>query len=278
MVFFWSVNFVIGKYALNRLPALFVFGLRTILAGVFILPMFWWQQRRNPRTQRWAWREVGWVLAFAICGVPLNQLFFVLGLSRTSVSHGAIAVGLTPILVLLFAAAFGQERITAMKLVGMGLALAGVAALESGHGNGATPLGDFGVFLSSLVLAAFTVAGKKVSTQYGGITIFTFAYVGGGLAVLPLTIWEASHISLASIAPTVWLSVAYMALFPAVISYLLYYYALTYIAASRASVAQYLQPLMATGMAVAFLGENVTASLVTGGAMVLTGVAITERS
>jgi drug/metabolite transporter (DMT)-like permease len=59
---------------------------------------------------------------------------------------------------------------------------------------------------------------------------------------------------------------------------LIYNYALTYMPASRASAASYLQPLGATLLAVVLLGESLTTALAIGGILVLTGVFVTERA
>jgi drug/metabolite transporter (DMT)-like permease len=68
-----------------------------------------------------------------------------------------------------------------------------------------------------------------------------------------------------------------MALFPSLVCYLIYYYALKFIAASRVSAFSYLQPLLATVMAVMVLGEEVTGGLAAGGALILSGVFVAER-
>jgi len=68
-----------------------------------------------------------------------------------------------------------------------------------------------------------------------------------------------------------------MALFPSVICYLIYYHALTRISASRVSAFIYLEPVIATLMGVAFLGERISTSLVAGGTVIFTGVYLTER-
>jgi drug/metabolite transporter (DMT)-like permease len=69
-----------------------------------------------------------------------------------------------------------------------------------------------------------------------------------------------------------------MAIFPAVLSTLIFYYALTYIPASRVSAVLYLQPLVATLLAIPTLGEPVTWALAFGGILVLSGVYLTERT
>jgi drug/metabolite transporter (DMT)-like permease len=215
-----------------------------------------------------------------LLGVALNQFFFVLGLSRTSVGHAAILGGLTPLMVLAVAGAMRMERVAPRKVAGMLVALAGVVAItalpsKAGHDS---PVGNLFIFLGSLTFALFTVAGKRSTGRYGGITVNTFAYVGGGLALAPLTLWQGWNFQFSSVGASGWASLLFMAAFPAVLCYLIYYWALNHIAASRISVLSYLQPPIATLMAVPLLGEVVTLPLIAGGALVFAGVYITERS
>ena len=74
-----------------------------------------------------------------------------------------------------------------------------------------------------------------------------------------------------------WLCLLFMALFPSTICYLIYSYALTHIPASRVAAFSYIQPVLATMLAVVMLGERVTLPLVAGGAVIFSGVYLTER-
>jgi drug/metabolite transporter (DMT)-like permease len=143
--------------------------------------------------------------------------------------------------------------------------------------NAATLHGDLLIFLGALSFSIFTVMGKRVSGSFSSITLNTFAYVGGGLTLLPLVLWQGGSIPFAGVSAGAWASVVYMALFPSVLCYLIYYYALTHIPASRVSAFSYAQPLIATALAVPLLGERPGAGLVAGGALVLTGVIMAER-
>jgi len=282
MVAFWSGNYIAGKIALRELSPLFLAGLRIGLAGVTMLPLYAWERvRKRDRSLTVAARhDVVRLLLLGLLGVTLNQFFFIVGLSRTSVAHAAILIGLTPIQVLIIAALRGQERITARKAVGMAIALAGVAVLkafEPAAGAGATWLGDFFIFLTGLCFALFTVFGKEVTQQYSTITMNTYAYVGGAVALLPLTLWEAAHQQLAHVSAGAWLAAIYMALFPSVIAYLIYYHALAHMAASRVSAFSYLQPVFASIMGVAILGESLGAPVIAGGLVILAGVYLAER-
>ena len=278
MTVLWAVNFVIAKIALRELPPLLTAGLRTGLAGLAILPVFWWHRRTDARAG-WRRSDLPVLIVLGMFGVALNQLFFVVGISRTSVAHAAVMIGLTPLMVLLIASATGLERLRGGRIAGMAIALGGVALLQAAPGktSGATWYGDVFILGASLTFALFTVMGKRVAKSFTSITLNTFAYVGGGLMLLPVTFWEAARVPLASVTWTAWAAVAYMALFPSVLCYVIYYYALTWIPASRVSAFAYTQPLLATLLAIPALGERPTPSLIGGAVLVLAGVMITER-
>ncbi len=279
MTFLWSVNYIVAKIALREMPSMMLAGVRMTMAGLLILPVYFWEVRKNG-SHGWIRKDVPVLLGLGILGVSLNQLFFVIGIGMTSVAHAAVLIGVTPMLVLLLATFSGQEKLRAVRLVGMAMALGGVAVLQlaSSKGTGASSRGDFFVLLCSLVFALFTVLGKRVAGKFGAITMNTFAYVGGAVTMLPVTLWYSSQVQLAAISWKAWTGVLFMAAFPSVLCYVIYYYALSHIPASRVSAFSYLQPLLATSMAIFLLAENPTASLMIGGPLVLAGVFVAERT
>ncbi len=278
MLLFWSLNYVLGKIALREFNPVLLTCLRISIAGAFILPIYLW--RAGAKLPQWTWRELFGLLMLGFYGVIANQLFFVFGLAWTSVAHAAVIMTLMPIFVLLLAALLGQERITARKVVGMTIAAAGVGVLqlERKGASGATLLGDFCTLVCGISLAIFTVRSKQLMKRFGSLAINSVAYVGGALAIAPLTAWLSVRYGAGRASAAAWWSVAYMAVFSSVLAYFIYNYALTYMPASRASAVSYLQPLGATLLAVGLLGEPVTATLALGGILVLTGVFVTERA
>lgn len=277
MVLSWSLNYIIGKIALREFPALLLSGVRTTMAGIFMLPVYYLNRKGREEvvgtSDRWV------LIALSLLGVVLNQVLFVLGLSRTSVAHASILAGSSPIIVLVISSFSGQERITARKLAGMAIAVLGVGVLQSAPSNGSGPtlLGDTLILLGSTAFALFTVIGKRFTHAFSTVTVNTYAYVGGALMLLPMTLWQSAGFGFSHVSLAAWMSVLFMAAFPSVICYLIYYYVLKYIPASRASAFSYLQPVIATLVAIPVLGEHVTTLLVGGGALTLTGVYVTER-
>lgn len=282
MILVWALNFIVGKFALQDFEPVLLGCLRMSIAGLLMIPIYSWNAWHPKATREPAWtrRDFLPLALLGILGVALNQLFFILGLNHTSVGHSAIFIGLTPILVLCFAALRRLEAFTARKLLGMLIALGGIAVLNLGpsKSSGATLLGDFLTLLAGATFAMFTVFGKEATRRHGGITVNTFAYLGSAVLLLPVTAWRALGFDFGAVTLSGWLALIYMAVFPSVLAYLIYYYALTYIPASRVSAFTYAQPPIATLLAVPLLGESITHSLVFGGTLVLAGVYVTERS
>jgi drug/metabolite transporter (DMT)-like permease len=282
MIFFWSANYIVGKVALREFPPLELSGVRIGMAGLLMLPVYWWRGQPPPgRRDSLDTASILRLTVLGFFGVAMNQLFFVVGLGRTTVAHASIIVSLGPVLVLVIAAGRKLERLTSRKLAGMLIAIAGVAMLRllQTHASvrHATWFGDTFVFLSTLFFALFTVFGKPVTREYSSITVNTVAYVSGGLLLAPITIWQARLYPFSHISLTAWACAFYMALCPSVLAYLIYYYALTHIDASRVASFSYLQPVFATSMAVFLLDEHLTTPVVTSGLAILAGVYITER-
>jgi drug/metabolite transporter (DMT)-like permease len=278
MIVLWSANFVVAKSVVLEMPPLLAGGLRMSLAALFIFPVYLWEGRRV-RRHRWSLADVPSLVGLGLVGIAGNQVCFLVGIKRTSVAHGAILFSLTPVLVLLIATALRHETITTRKIAGMAIAVAGVLVLQLGgnEGRGASLSGDALVLAATLAFALMTVFGRPASVKLGSITVNTFGYVSAGLLLLPVVIWESSRFDFASLSTSAWAGLLYMAVFPSVVCYLIYYYALSYVAASRVAALTYLEAPLATLLAVPVLGENVTYSVVSGGALVLAGVWLTER-
>lgn len=279
MILGWSANFTIAKFAVREMPPLLVAGLRMMLASLFILPLYFWRGRRAS-AGRWRRSDILPLLGIGILGIAGNQVLFLLGIQRTSVAHAVLLFVLTPVLVLLAASALKHEQLTGRKIAGMAIALAGVLSLQvsAGADRHATVGGDLLILAATVAFASFTVFGRPASVRLGSITVNTVAFVGCSLVLLAPTLWSARGFDFSRISLTAWASILYMAAFPSVVCYLIYYYALTYLTASRVAAFTYLEPPLAAVLAIPLLGENITYAVAMSGALVLAGVYLTERT
>lgn len=279
MLLCWGGNYIAAKIVFREVsPGLAVI-LRTIISGVLMIPIYWLEARKRPPV--WTWREVRLLFALGIGGITVNQVFWTFGMSRTTVIHTSMIMATTPLWVLLIASLMGMERVTLPKATGIAIAMCGVVVLQAyrsqGSGGEATLLGDACVLVSALALAGMTAWGKRHKPASGGIAVNAFSYIGGALLMLPFFSVTAQGFDFARVTTSAWLGLLYMGGISSVTGYLIYYYALARMPASRIATFQYLQPVFASGLAMLLLGERLGGGALAAGAIIFTGVFVTER-
>ncbi len=283
MTLIWSLNYVVAKIALRSFPPVFFACLRMMLAGALMSAVYvvWIRRRPAAAIHKWPRRDLLIVAAVGVLGMVGNQVFFVVGIGRTSVAHASLVIATTPVQVLLLAWLRGQERLTQLKVAGMALAVAGVAVLNLSPGRsarGASLLGDFLVFLCAFSFAVYTVFTKERLRRYGSVPLNSLGYAVSTLLLLaPVWLW-GRHFNFAAVPAAGWWMLAYMAALSSVLCYMIFSYALGVLAASRVSSFSYAQPLIASLAAWWLLGEPVTLAVALGGGMVLAGVWLTSRN
>ena len=282
MTLIWSINYVAAKIGLRSFPALLFAPMRALIASAILVPLYFWAEHRYPHhATPWKREEVPVMVALGIFGIALNQLFFILGMARTTVAHASLIIATTPVQVLLLAWLRRQEMLSGRKLMGMMTAFAGIASLNiapSRVASTATPMGDLLVFLASLTFALYTVVSREIAQQHGSITVNFFGFLAASLVMVPVGIWNGWHFDWTLPTYGGWLALVFMAACGSVLSYLIYNYALAKIPASRVASFSYSQPLIATAIGFAALGEPVTWRVVLGGTLVLSGVWLVGRS
>ncbi len=279
MVLAWSFNFIVAKVTLQEVPPVTLLFLRVLFSNVILLALYLGRRvyRQHQRLQEGDWK---WFALLGLFGVAGNQAGFTIGLHYTTVAHSSLIISLSPLLVLLLATHMKLEAFTKMKVIGMLLSFSGVAVLVSEHGfdtHSSTFLGDLITFAGSVCFALYTVYGKKVADRYDTLSLNTYTYLFGGAAVFLFTGREVVSLNWLAMSWKGWLGALYMAAMASVLAYMIFYYALTKISASRVIAFSYLQPVLATLLSIPLLGDKVTTHLLVGGALVLVGVALAER-
>lgn len=273
----WAGNYVATKTVLREMDALTLAVLRVTLAAAIMTPIY----LALPHKQDLDRADAIKFTQLSLLGVVMNQMLFTVGLSLTTVSHSALLIGLGPIYVLLLAWFQGLETLAPQKLVGMLLAFAGVAVLGAEHGfslRSGTLAGDLITICGSLAFSVYVVMAKMVARKYDSVQINFFLYVAAAILIVPLTMRQGAQLVWGSVSWKAWLALIYTAAFASVIAYLIYFWALKHVTASRIAAFSYLLPLMATSFGIFLLGEQPSLDLLIGGVLVLGGVYLVETA
>jgi drug/metabolite transporter (DMT)-like permease len=275
----WGANPVAGKEALTGFGPVALTQLRLLGAGLVYLALFfaWPKRPRLPvRVRDWLFLAV-----VAAVGTTFNQLFFVMGLSRSSVVHTGLIFSTGPVVVLLISCLLGLESLTISKLAGMLISFGGVALLTVGiarHSNGSHWLGDILLLIGTVAFSVYTILVKENVNRFDTLTLNTLTFVLGAFIMLPFglpAIWGIRWTALKSPA---WLGLGFMIVFGSVVPYLIFAFVLTGLTASRVSAFGYIQPLITAAFGAWWLAEKLTFQAGLCGGMILLGVYLTERA
>jgi drug/metabolite transporter (DMT)-like permease len=262
----WGGSFMLTAIAIRDLAVPVVSLFRTGMGAIVLLPIALHRGAlAGLRTQLWP--------VFLLGLVQLAAPFLLLGFGQRSVPSGlaGILVSSTPLWTALLAVRLDrEERARGRGLVGLAVGFVGVVLLCGLElsGSGDTLLGGVLLLLGALSYALGGFLGKNRLRGLTPVGAITGAMVGGSIALAPFAL-----ASLPDRAPGLGPVAAAIALgaVSGGLGWLLYYTVLAECGPAKATVALYLVPAFAVVYGVAFLGEPVTAAVVAGLALVVSG-------
>ena len=204
-------------------------------------------------------KDITRLALLGLFGVAINQLLFFKGLNITRPINAAIMMITTPILVLITAGFALRERITLMKWTGVIIGFIGALSLlllkaDFTLGSG-TQKGDLYVLINAASFAIYLVYAKSLMNKYNTFTIIKWVFLFGLICVFPFGYSEATEVDWATMPLNIWLCLAFVVIATTCIAYLLNTYALGALSSSTVSAYIYLQPLLASLIAVS-LGKD----------------------
>jgi drug/metabolite transporter (DMT)-like permease len=230
-------------------------------------------------------RRVGWpsrrdlpLLALcALSGMTAYQVLLNAGEVTVPAATASLLVNVAPIFTALLAAALLGERLTAMGWCGVvvGFAGAGLNAVAAGGGVRLSG-GALLVLGAAAAQATFFVSQKALLRRYGSLAVTAWAMALGAAMALPLAPGLAADVEAAPTAAL--LAVGFLALGASALGFLTWAYAVARVDVTAAASTLYAVPPVAALVGWVALDEVPSALTVVGGAIALTGVAITARS
>lgn len=260
----WGSTFFLIHDLLDRIPTLDFLAVRFTIAGALLLAV---APRAVQRLSSDARRQAA-VLG-GLYGVA--QILQTAGLAHTPASVSGFITGMYVVATPLFAAVLLRNRITGITWLAVLLAAAGLGVLtlqgfSVGYGEALT--------LVAAMLYALHIVGLDAwsnSQDALGMSILQVVMV----AVICL-IASAPHGIVLPDNGQDWLSVLYMAVFPAALALLGQTWAQAHLSATRTAIVMSMEPVFAAFFAVLLGGESVTTRMLVGGLMVLTAMLTVE--
>lgn len=267
-------TFPIAKIALAHFEPFTLAITRFMIASVAMLSIVALTGRLR-KIDRCDWWKLVWI---GLLAVPLNQLLFLYGLKFTTPGRSALYYGATPAFVFIMAIWYLKEKATILKIAGIATSFIGVAViLRAARFDADVLFGDILVILAVIAWAGYTIFGKPMIKKYGALTMTAYALTVGTAMYLPFGAYFAWKFDYSQVPLEGWLSLLYIAILTSVIAYTIWYWALGKMEASKLSIFQNLQPVIAAVLSVLLFGESFGPDFYIGGAMVIAGVVLTQK-
>ena len=220
------------------------------------------------------------ILRLALCGVfgvAGNQLTFFYGLNLTTPINAALIMLTTPILVLILSMIVFREKLTGKKGVGILFGLLGATMLVLNNSSDIPDapdpgLGNIFVGINASFYACYLVLVKPMMDKYSAFTTLKWVFFFGTIYVIPFGYNQMLEINWTTMPSHIFWSIAFVLFFVTFLTYVMNGAALAVVKPTVSSTYIYLQPLLASVIAVSAGKDNLTLAMLFSAALIFVGV------
>jgi len=259
---FWGSAFAASKSAVADVPhhvaALLRFGAGAVILSVVLV-------LRSGKGTPVRGRDLPAVAVLGMLGVFTYNLLFFWGLSLAPAIDGSVIVPvMSPVLTTAAMVLLGRERLTGPRLAGLVTAVAGASVFfaatvrSAGSLGGSRTVGDGIFFLAAASWAAYTIRGRPVLSRLEPLRVTAYATAAGAGLLALVAVPSLSTVAWSGLSVGFWLNVAYLAVFPTAVAYVLYYRGVRAVGPTRAATVMFVVPVVGIVCSSLFLGESIT--------------------
>ncbi|MCZ7574774.1 MAG: DMT family transporter [Ardenticatenaceae bacterium] len=277
VVLIWGAGFTIVKQSVEIFSPMVFNAARSTLGEVILLIALWTQGNRLRDAGADWWRLIG----LGIVGYFGYQLFFVLGISRTTASNSSLLLATVPVLVAAMNTLFRFERSSVRIWWGVLLSFAGILLILLGGQaafafGGETFLGDAITLCASLAWAWYIVFSRPYLQRHSALLVTAWAVGTSTVCLWLVALPQLAGIDWTYLPLAVWFGFIYTGVLGVAAAYILWNSAVKLVGGPRVAVYSNLVTVVAVAIAAFTLGEALTLLKLIGGLAVFAGITLTR--
>lgn len=271
----WGSTYLAIRYAVETIPPLVAAGIRHSIAGAIMLTWAWLRGFR-PTRQQW------------LAGLVVGALFFLVGhgtlhWAEQYVGSGlaALLIATEPMFILVLGWLMGQQKISRLSALGLGLGVVGVAMLTGAEltVKGSSLLGLLAVLLGSLSWSAGVVFSPRLKLPSDALGRTALPTICGAVMLLIAAEitgeFQATHWS--SISMRSVLGLAYLITFGSVVAFTAYTWLLQRCPPTLVATHTYANPVVAVLLGWLLASEPLTMRVVLASVAILGAIMLIRR-
>jgi drug/metabolite transporter (DMT)-like permease len=277
--FFWGGTFIAGRLLAGHVEPFSAAFLRFAIASLLLLGFVKHSQKSFPSVNG---REIGMIILLGLTGVFSYNTFFFRGLQSIEASRAALIIANNPIAITVLAALFFHERLSLISGLGILLSVCGAMTVIA-RGNWlflvSEPISRGDLYILGCVAswATFSILGKKVTTTLTPLIAIAYSSVVGAVMLFFPAYTEGLFHDWQQYSWVDWSCLVYLGVFGTVIGFIWYYEGIKAIGPSNAGLFINFVPVSAVVLAYFLLNEPITASLLVGTLLIVSGVYLTNQ-
>jgi drug/metabolite transporter (DMT)-like permease len=267
----WGIPYLLIKVAVDEVsPVVVVFG-RCVVGAVILLP--WTIAKGQLRPALRHWRPL---LLFTVLEMAGPWLLLSYAEQSLSSSLTGLLVATVPFVAALAARLAGEEeRLTPIRLLGMGIGVVGIAALLGLDVGGAQLLPILAVALTVIGYATGPLVISRSLPEVPGVAASSIALFVTAVVYAPFAVPRLDEIADAS--PSAVLSLVALGAICTALALALFFALIREVGPQRALVITFVNPAVAVLLGVLLLGEPFTLGIAIGLPLVLVGCVLATR-
>lgn len=276
--FIYGVNHTLAKDLMPTYIKPFGFIMLRVLGAALL---FWITSLFLPK-EKIDRKDWGRIILCALFGMTINMLMFFKGLALSTPINSSVVITLSPVILLVLSAIFLKEKITWFKGSGIGIGLVGALVLilfgaKTQENAPNIPLGNILFIVNATAYSIYLIIVKPLTAKYSSITLMKWFFIIAVFTNLPVALPEFMEVQWTELPLSAIGVMIFVVVGTTYLTYLFNVFALRTLKPSTIGAFIYLQPLLATLIAVVLGADKLTGIRAFAAGLIFLGVYLSTK-
>ncbi len=278
--FFWSGNFIIGKFAyLFEVPPLTLNFLRWASVWIILIPFTYKNIYKNLQIVKKYWLVISFM---GIITISMFNSVVYYALNYTQVINAVLVLAAIPVATIVLSSLMNVERTNIFQLFGLFLSIIGIAIIISNADiqriiSLSFNKGDLWMLVCVFTWATYSTLLKKYKFPFSQFSLIQLMVSVGILFLIPQFFYEKSIGLDVNFNKAFFVILFYVVVFPAIVAYYCWQKGIEMVGPNRASMFIQLMPLFSAILAIIIFKEKFEFYHFAGAFFIVTGIYLSNK-